>query len=261
MSKYENNRQAMYAYFRRMHSGELERRSEIRETPYISEYLRLWEERRIRTPLLFLIGGYAGVGKSTLAQKIMNRIPHSNLVPSGILRADVQARNSKDEVPELYKSTFDLHALLSPTLPEEQRADGVIELFKKQRDLVMGNFPTMATFAETEHQHLIFDGNHISPTCTSCTIGGGVIPIEVYLMVTDPDTHYRMISGPTHNRPDLTLEQWKTARTLHEFIVHEAEDAGKPVIEWNEAYPKTLHLVDSTLQQFLGQVHFPPTGE
>lgn len=257
MNKYESNRRSIDSFFRKKHPDVLERHRIIRETPHISEYLQLWEERRITTPLLFLIGGYAGVGKSTLAEKIMGRISHITIIPSGILRADVQARTSKSDAPELFKSTFDLHTLLPTATTEKERSSGVIDLFKKQRSEVMQNFPTITGFAASEHQHLIFDGNHLSPDCTACTIGGGVIPIEIYLKVTDPDTHYTMISGPTHNRPNLTMEQWKTARTLHDFIVSEAELAGKPVFEWNEAHEKTLFLIDTTVQRFLDQLNMP----
>lgn len=59
--------------------------------PSIRTYNRLWERGEIDKPIVLLISGYAGTGKSTLVEGLKRHFPYLNTMQTGILRA--MARN------------------------------------------------------------------------------------------------------------------------------------------------------------------------
>ncbi len=79
---------------------------------HIQKYNKLWEKAQISCPVVVMIGGYAGTGKSTLAQIISRALNYLNIIPTGILRALVKDYISAQDNPALYYHTYDLHQLI-----------------------------------------------------------------------------------------------------------------------------------------------------
>ena len=214
---------------------------------HIQKYNKLWEKAQISWPVVVMIGGYAGTGKSTLAQIISRALNYLNIIPTGILRALVKDYISAQDNPALYYHTYDLHQLI----PQKFRgkADREIRrLFLNQVKPLTRGLTNLMNFAASEKQHYLIEGNHIFPGFWEKN--EQVIQIEFYLKVSEPHQHRLMLGGPTHNR-DLNEEQFQTGRILHDFIVNEAESQNKYVYEYNQAEGLALRLIDETLKSAL----------
>src|SRR5437868_1765923 len=74
----------------------------------LTRFIALWEQGRVTTPLFILVGGAAGVGKSTLASDLARSIPHLNTVSTSVLRAAARVFVPEEENPALFRHTFDL---------------------------------------------------------------------------------------------------------------------------------------------------------
>ena len=220
-------------------------RPEVERLPYkhIEVFNEIWQQKRIRTPLLILIGGYAGTGKSTVARAIIEEVNYTSVLATGFIRSFVQSIHKPENEPALSMNTYDLHRLNS----NSDNPGEIIEAFKRQRYLVAEGIENAAKFVVTEHQHTIVDGNHVSPDCAERVAKlDGLIPISFYVKVSDADTHRQMISGPTHSRI-LDDGQFRTARILHDFMVREVEDQNFPIFEYNEASSRALEMIDQAL--------------
>lgn len=200
----------------------------------ILQYNKDWEEKNITIPLIILIGGYAGTGKSTLAQNIISQIPHLNSFPTGIIRATLRDYISQEDNPFLYSHTYDLY----------QIEGDVRKHYLQQCKPIVDAINQAIDFAESEKQMILFDGNHILPGQMNPTNKPNVI--EIYLKVSSPNTHMKMLSGPTHNR-DISEEQFQTARILHDYIVQRAEEFKKPIFEYDSPRDKIFRIIEDKL--------------
>lgn len=201
-------------------------------------YNQAWEQKKITTPLVVLIGGYAGTGKSTLGKEIVNLVPNLNNFPTGIIRATLRDYITIQDNPYLYHHTYDLHEM----------GGDVKEHFLEQCKPIIGAINQSIDFANSEKQMILFDGNHILPGMMNPKKHKNVV--EIYLKVSDPTIHREMLSGPTHNR-DIAEKQFETARILHEYIVQEAEKFKKPLFEFNQWQDGVLQLIEDTTKGIL----------
>lgn len=217
--------------------------------PNIEKFNRLWLEKRIRTPLVVFIGGYAGVGKSTVAEQIAKRVKFMSFYPTGFARASAQAFTSKKKNPALYMNTFRLHEFIDNDVSESGFRKECVNLFKMQRNSVVAVLKNCINFIAAEHQNTIIDGNHVCPDlCDALEKNNpGILSFEFYMKVSNPEEHYKMLQGPTHSRV-LTEEDFRNARVLHDFLVKEAESKGKDVYEYNVAVEKILKGLDKMLE-------------
>lgn len=178
-----------------------------------NSFVHSWETGRTTKPIIVLIGGYAGTGKSTLAHKIAKKLEYAQVLPTGILRSIAQTQLTREQHPAMFYSTYDLHDLYGAGVREVGTA------FREQCEPITSIVHSVIDFMTVEKQHLIIEGNHIVPWATyhsdQCEI------IELYTYVDDAAQHKRMLGGPTHNR-HLTLKQFKTARVIHDMLVDEA---------------------------------------
>jgi|AntAceMinimDraft_13_1070369.scaffolds.fasta_scaffold17287_3 2-phosphoglycerate kinase len=212
--------------------------------PSISKYNDLWEKGEVLKPIVLLVGGYAGTGKSTLVKEIAGLLGNVNVLPTGIIRSVLRGYLPQEKHPYLYSHTYDFHRLIIA----DQSNDTVIELYKKQIKPIAKSINEIINFASTEKQHWIIDGNHIFPETIKKTTR--VILFEIYLKVTDPNTHRELLGGPTHNRK-IDDGQFSTARKLHDYTVEKVAKDRKPLYEYDRAKKEALTLINQRLYNYL----------
>src|SRR3989344_2549550 len=159
----------------------------------IQKYEEMWLQGTIDRPLVVIIGGYAGTGKSTLARKLSEQFPFASILPTGILRAVLRNFISREQNPFLYVHTYDLSALNT-----EGEDMSLYDKYKVQAKPVAISVNKIVEFAATEKQQCIIEGNHILPEFLPLEFS--VILVEIYLKVSDIEMHRLTIAGPTHNR-------------------------------------------------------------
>lgn len=213
----------------------------------IAKYKELWESKQITKPLVILLGGYAGTGKSTLAAKLNDLIGHMNVLPTGVVRAAIRDYITEADNPYLYTHTYKLDKLGDQSLPIKER---VINNFEAQCAPITKAINKVVEFAQTEKQHYIIDGNHV--LAGEMVSSDSAFVIEMYLTVSKPKLHKVMIGGPTHNR-SLTKSQFANARLITDYINEKAVRHNKPLFEFDQAYEGAVELINSTLKEYFNE--------
>lgn len=207
----------------------------------ISKYNEMWSKGLVTKPIIILIGGYAGTGKSTLAKELTRYLQYINIVPTGVIRAISKTYTNKITNPELFYHTFDLHKIT-------KKKDLIIDLYLEQCAIVNKGIAELIKFVETEKQHYIIEGNHVIPKNKYISIEA--IIIELYLQVKDPSLHVKMLAGPTHQR-NINSEQYETGRILHDYIVKSATAESKYIFNFEDSLSETLSFIDKELEKYL----------
>lgn len=198
------------------------------------KFIKKWTRDQSLKPVIVLIGGYAGTGKSTLAQQISAVIGGAQIIPTGILRSVIQLHANKISQPELFLPSYDMHLLV-----EDEKTPDVFIGFEAQSQKVIEAVRSITDFMATEKQHLIIEGNHILPT--EVYSHSDCLMIELYLGVRDPQLHQKMLGGITHRR-DITHHQFDTARQLHDRLISDALASNK-IVFWEDEHKLALDSV------------------
>lgn len=209
-------------------------------------YNKAWEAGRQEKPLVVLIGGHMGTGKSTFAKKIERQIKHTNVVSTGVIRSIMQAYLPSEDNPFLFGHTYQLDKVRPDhSLTAEENA---IRGFQEQAKIVDRAIANLIRFSESEGQQYIIDGNHILPTFTVQQAVSRNI-ISLFFQVSDFQRHREMVSGPTHWR-NLTSQQLSITKCIHDFIVEQAEIHQQPIFDYDQ-HDEALNYVASKLKGLL----------
>lgn len=198
---------------------------------------RLESWRRVRSldrPLVILIGGTTGVGKSTMASQMANRLGIYRLTSTDTVRQVMRAFFSPELMPAIHYSSFDSAAAVSIPVPEQ--TDLTTAGFIEQVKAVRVGIEAVVRRAIEEKQSLVVEGVHLVPGSLNRARWGDVIVVEFVLAVSDERRHH----------DHFTVRDWQTGgqrafgkyierfdqiRRVQDYILLRARQFGVRVLE------------------------------
>ncbi len=160
-------------------------------------------------PLVVLIGGATGVGKSTIATQIATRLGIVRVIPSDAVREVMRGLFSRELMPTLYTSSFDADSALRepPT-----RGGPVVVGFREQTAAVTVGLRALMERAAVEGTSMIIEGAHVVPGFVDVArFVERVLAVPVVITVEDEQihrNHFAARSADSAARPfDRYLEQ------------------------------------------------------
>ncbi|WP_048188384.1 2-phosphoglycerate kinase [Methanobacterium paludis] len=132
------------------------------EDKEIAEKYGLWKSiRKCKEPLIILIGGASGVGTSSIAFELANRLGIRNMISTDMIREVMRKIVSKELLPTLYESSYTAFSSLRiPTPPE---SDEVLIGFRDHVDTVSVGVEAVIERALKEGISIVIEGVHIVP--------------------------------------------------------------------------------------------------
>jgi 2-phosphoglycerate kinase len=177
---------------------------------------RLEQWRRVRTlekPLIILIGGTTGVGKSTLANLLANRLGIVRVASTDMVREVMRAFFAKDLMPAIHSSSFDCAGAVR--IPVMEGTDLTRAGFIEQVKSVRVGIEALVARAIAEKQGLIVEGVHLVPGFLDKARWGDALVVELVMAVPDARRH----------RAHFTTRDWHTGgvRPLRRYLKHFVE--------------------------------------
>ncbi|MCS5636005.1 MAG: hypothetical protein NZ990_05770 [Myxococcota bacterium] len=127
----------------------------------VAERYLVWREfEEPDKPVIILLGGTAGVGKTSLALAVAQRLGVSRMLSTDAIRHIMRIVLSPDLVPAIHVSSFDAYRQL-PALGHEE--DPVIDGFLSQASTVSVGVRAMLDRAIEENTSLVLDGVALVP--------------------------------------------------------------------------------------------------
>ena len=214
-----------------------------------------WRSLRIsRKPLIILIGGASGVGTSSMAFELANRLRLKNLISTDMIREVMRKIVSKDLSPVIHKSSFDaFEAVRTPSI----RIDSVIEGFISHVDVVNVGVEAIIERSVKEGISTIIEGVHIVPGFIRNDLMENNNIIMFTLTVDDEEAHkqrfYSRCRQPWVKRSlERYMDNFDTIRKTQRFLVEQAKIHDTRIIN-NVDINKTIDLmVDDIMEKFGG---------
>ena len=207
--------------------------SDLAGERYATNFLRWQEVARLDMPLVVLIGGATGVGKSTLATQLAVRLGIVRVVATDSVREVMRALFTSELMPTLYTSSFEADTALRE--PPPRSLDRVIVGFREQTSAVAVGIHALVERAAVEGTSVIIEGAHAVPGFFDLSpYQGKVLAVPVVLTVEDEDlhrSHFVVRSMDASSRP---LERYQRGfaniRRVQKYIKSQALSHNVPVI-------------------------------
>ena len=199
-------------------------------------------------PLVILLGGATGVGKSTLATMLASRLGINRVVPTDAIREVMRAMFSADLMPSLHTSSFDAARMLRDPLAD---ADPVVMGFREQAAAVSVGVSALISRAADEGTDLIVEGVHFVPGFVDqVPYKGRAVVVPMVITVEDDDlhrSHFLVRAREVRNRPsERYLDHFPNIRKLQGYVTALARHNGVPLV--------ASYNLDATLSQIIDLV-------
>ncbi|HXJ64688.1 MAG TPA: hypothetical protein VNN79_13115 [Actinomycetota bacterium] len=200
---------------------------------YAKNYVRWQRVERLDVPLVILIGGATGVGKSTIATQLATRLGIVRTVATDAVREVMRAMFSPELMPSLHTSSFQAGGMLRES--GLQGTDRVIAGFREQTAAVAVGLNAFLDRAALEGTSVIIEGAHMVPGFVDLdSTKGRVLAIPVVVTVEDEDvhrSHFVVRATDVNTRPtERYARGFENIRRIQKFIRSQALSHGVPVI-------------------------------
>lgn len=198
------------------------------------------ELRQLDVPLVILIGGATGTGKSTVATDIAYRLGITRLTSTDSIRQTMRAFFSREFMPTVHYSSFGAGA----ALPDAD--DPLVAGFLEQSRNVLVGVRASIDRALEEGWSIILEGVHLVPGLLPTRVEGALVCACV-LSIEDETVHAQHFFSRSKGSLDEYLDSFGEIRRLQEYIVGRAEHEGVAVIENASAERATADVIQLVL--------------
>lgn len=207
-------------------------REEVGER-YAASFAQWNTVRQLDLPLVILLGGATGVGKSTIATMLANRLGITRVIPTDAIREVMRSMFSEHLMPTLHTSSFDAARLVRSPLPRS--ADPVIIGFREQAAAVAVGIEALISRAVEEGTDLIVEGAHVVPGFVDRDrFSDQAVVVPLTITVDDEElhrSHFVFRSDETRTRPaERYLDFFDNIRKVQKYIKSLALEHGVPIV-------------------------------
>ena len=202
-------------------------------------------------PIIMLVGGATGSGKSTVASQVAHRLGITRITSTDLIRQVMRAFFSPELMPVLHHSSFDV-PIGSGMLPEQAAHElGLLGFIEQARQVCVGAQAILER-AERERMSTLIEGVHLIPGLLEHARLHRCAVVEIVVCIDDASTHrshFTMRSLQTDgSRPvDNYLRNFDRIRDIQNYLVAQAERREVPVIENTYMDDTIRRLTDYTL--------------
>jgi 2-phosphoglycerate kinase len=203
----------------------------------VINHLRRYQElNELDVPLILLVGGATGTGKSTVATEVAYRLGITRVTSTDFVRQTMRALFTQEFLPAIHMSSFDAGKAL-PTAQEEE-VDPLLHGFLEQTRHVLVGVQAAIERSLEEGWSMVLEGVHLVPGMLPRQIEGALV-VECVIAIENEETHaghfwIRDLSSDGVRPLDKYLERIGDIRYLQDFIVERAQVEGVPVVENSE---------------------------
>ncbi len=214
-------------------------------------------------PLLILIGGTVGCGKSTMATTLAHRLDIVRIQSTDMLREVMRVMLAERLLPILHHSSFNAwRALPFADEPTASLETLIAEGYQSQAELLAVAGDAVLNRARTEKVALILEGVHIQPAFGEALRGvDDAVVIPVVLAVLKQKELRKRIQGrgvlAPRRRARRYLKEFDAIWRLQSFLLSEADRFDVPIvsnIDKDKAASEILRVVIDRLRgEYSGQ--------
>lgn len=217
--------------------------------------------RQLPRPLVIYVGGASGTGKSTVSLELAPLLRIYRINATDTIRQVMRMLFSPQILPAIHESSFTRRGPGQVSPDELAGGDGddrqqeLISGFMEQSTRVGVGVRAVVERAIAENMNVLVEGVHLVPPIVPfADLEGACYQVPIVLATPDLESHRTRFLARARlggRRAERYLDHFADIRTLHDFILDQAEAEDVPFLDTTrgESAPRTLRLITSVLQQ------------
>jgi len=208
----------------------------------VTRLRRVADLQALDVPIIVLIGGSTGTGKSTVAAEVAHRLGITRVASTDFIRQTMRAFFSREFMPTVHLSSFEA----GEAVEEDVGGDPTVVGFADQCRQVCVGVEAVIHRALTEGWSMVVEGVHLVPGILPADVPGAVL-VPVVVEIADENVHrmhfhVRDASTGGLRAMDKYLDRLDDIRRIQSYIVGRARRESVPVIE-NTNVERTIDQV------------------
>ena len=192
---------------------------------------RLREFQALDVPVIVLVGGATGTGKSTVAVEVAHRLGITRVASTDFIRQTMRAFFSSEFMPAIHTSSFEAGSVVAADVTGDSTVVGFVE----QSRQVCVAVDAALRRALTEGWSLVLEGVHLVPGLVPTRLDGALV-VHVIVQISDEDVHrvhFHVRDAATGGVRPMSkyLDKLDDIRRIQSYLVSRAEREGVPVVE------------------------------
>jgi 2-phosphoglycerate kinase len=209
---------------------------------------RLADLQALDVPIIVLIGGSTGTGKSTVAAEVAHRLGITRVASTDFIRQTMRAFFSREFMPTIHYSSFEAGAAID----DDVTGDPAIVGFVEQCRHVCVGVDAALSRSLTEGWSMVLEGVHLVPGLLPTELEGALL-VHVVVEIADEDVHrmhFHIRDAATGGirAMDKYLDRLDDIRRVQTYIVGRARRESVPVVE-NANVERTIDTVIELVMQ------------
>jgi 2-phosphoglycerate kinase len=192
---------------------------------------RLADLQALDVPVVVLIGGTTGTGKSTVASEVAHRLGITRVASTDFIRQTMRAFFSPEFMPTIHYSSFEAGAAVDPDVTGDPTIVGFVD---QCRHVCVGVDAALRR-ALAEGWSMVLEGVHLVPGLLPKELEGAVL-VHVVLEIPSENLHRAhftirdAITGGMRSMGKY-LDRLDDIRRVQSYVADRARREGVPVVE------------------------------
>jgi 2-phosphoglycerate kinase len=220
---------------------------------YAEAYLKWQSVAELNIPMIILIGGATGVGKSTIATQLATRLGITRVVSTDAVREVLRSSFTKEMFPTLYESSFNSDRAVRQPIPHS--GDRLIIGFREQAAAVAVGAQALIDRAIAENTDMIIEGAHLVPGFLEKVDSDDAVIVPLLVTIDDEDLHrghfYRRDRDTGVRASERYLKAFKKIRRIQKYMESSALMRGVPTISHYDLDATLTQIIDHVITKAL----------
>lgn len=229
--------------------------SEARRT--MRRLRRLQALQHLELPVVLLVGGATGTGKSTIATEAAHRLGITRVTSTDFIRQTMRAFFSREFMPSVHHSSFEAELALTRADEDVAVDAGLLGFLDQTRNVLVGVEAAMDR-SLAERWSMVLEGVHLVPGMISVDRQDALV-VQCVIAISDEDAHRSHFwvrdSFTDGLRPlEKYLDGMTEIRMIQDSLIERARRFDVPVIEntaVDDAIGQVLDLVLTGAERFV----------
>ena len=223
-----------------------------RGTRAVRQLRRFRDLQELDLPVILLVGGGTGTGKSTVATEVAYRLGITRVTSTDFVRQTMRAFFAKEFMPSIHYSSFEAGLGLTKA-EEEESGDAALLGFLDQTRNVLTGVEAALQRALDEGWSMVLEGVHLVPGMITTELQGALV-VHCVLAIRDEEIHrtHFWIRDATSDgvRPvDRYIAGLSEIRMIQEYLLDRAARCDVPVIENESQADAVASVMELVLEQ------------
>lgn len=206
-------------------------------------------------PYVILIGSASGIGKSTIASEISNKLNIKYLIETDFIREIVRGIIGSEYAPTLHKSSYNAYTTLRYASSYENDVKLIEAGFEEHVSYVIPAIERVIRRSVKDRDSIVLEGVHLVPGLINTAQFEDDANVYFFILTADIEAHQKRFIGRAMSikRGGTQLDYFKENRIINDDLIRKANSLSIPVIN-NDSKEKTVRKMLQIINEVSDEV-------